>query len=182
MVAANGAGVPNVKVGDRVAYGRHHRLLIPSARLIVADKLLVLPDAIERPFSAAALRTSRTDRGGPAAARFKVAEGPSVLFHARRSVAHHRLPMGAALGATVIGTVGSYEKACVRAATCCHHNHQLPQRGLRGAGQRVNPAARVSDVVLTRLGQDPSPFARMHKAVRLLVGYGQSSGARRRST
>lgn len=122
-VTAVGAGVTNVKLGDRVTYTGAHNTLgaYSTERLIDAAPLMLLPDAID--FETAAAITMR----GLTAAylmrriwRFK--KGDAILLHAAAGGVGLLVSQWAKLeGLTVIGTVSSEAKAEVAKAHGCDY-------------------------------------------------------------
>ena len=175
VVEAVGAGVTHVKLGDRVAYGGTIGSY-SERRLIAADKLLVLPDAIDDR-SAAAL----TSKGLTAAVLlrrgFKVAGGHTVLFHAAAGgVGTIACQWAAALGATVIGTVGSDEKAAFARANGCHHAINYRSEDFVTRVNEITGGKGV-DVVYDSVGKDTFPRSlECMKPFGFWIGYGQSSG------
>lgn len=115
-----GEDVSNVKKGDRVAYagpiGGY-----AEERLIDADRLVKLPDGITSEQAAAAMLQGMTAQMLLRSV-FPVHEGDAILIHAAAGgVGLIMCQWAAALGATVIGTVGTEEKAeLVRQHGCAH--------------------------------------------------------------
>lgn len=114
--------VTRVKVGDRIAYASAGR---PGAyaerRNVAADRLVRVPDGIADDVAAAALLKGMTVEMLVRRVR-AVAAGETVLFHAAAGgVGLIACQWLAHLGATVIGTVGSEEKAALARAHGAHH-------------------------------------------------------------
>jgi NADPH2:quinone reductase len=111
VVLAIGEGVTTLRVGDRVGYATAGSGAYAEARLAPADRLLKLPDAISDEVAAASLLKGMTAEY-LIRRTHAVKKGETVLFHAAAGgvglIASQWL---AHLGATVIGTVGSKEKA-----------------------------------------------------------------------
>lgn len=116
-----GAGVTHVKVGDRVAYAGRPAGSYSQARVMPADIIVKLPDAIGFEQAAAMMLQGMTVQY-LLNSTYKVQKGDTVLFHAAAggvgSIACQWLK---ALGATVIGTVGSPEKAALAKSMGCDH-------------------------------------------------------------
>jgi NADPH2:quinone reductase len=109
-VVAVGPGVTAFKPGDRVAYGTAIGAYAEE-RLIPAEKLVRLPDAISYEVGAAMMLKGLTAQY-LLRRTFRVAPGHVILVHAAAGGVGLILCQWAkALGATVIGTVGSQEKA-----------------------------------------------------------------------
>lgn len=111
VVEQVGPGVTNVRVGERVAYAASG---IPAAyaeaRVIAADRLVPIPDDIADDVAAAALLKGMTAES-LIHRTFPVAPGQTVLFHAAAGgVGLIACQWLRALGARVIGTVGSEAK------------------------------------------------------------------------
>src|ERR1044072_6033233 len=110
VVEAAGADVSNVSVGDRVAYGGPIGGYAEE-RLIAADRLVKLPDAISSEQAAAMMLQGLTVHMLIRSVH-RVKAGEPILVHAAAGGVGLILCQWAkALGATVIGTVGSDEKA-----------------------------------------------------------------------
>jgi len=121
VVEAIGAAVTRVKVGDRVAYAGAGLGAYAERRNADAKRLIVLPDAIADDVAAAALLKGMTVE---ALIRrcYAVKRGDTVLFHAAAGgVGLIACQWLAHLGATVLATVGSEEKAALAKAHGAHH-------------------------------------------------------------
>src|SRR5437764_4765590 len=120
VVEAVGADVGNVKVGDRVAYagpvGGY-----AEARLIDAGRLVKLPDSISSEQAAGMMLQGLTAHMLLRRVH-RVEPGETILIHAAAGgVGLIACQWAKALGATVIGTVGSDEKAALAKAHGCDH-------------------------------------------------------------
>lgn len=115
-----GAGVTDLKPGDRVAYA----MVIGAyaeTRLIPADRVVKLPDSINDHTAAAMMLQGMTARY-LIRDIYKVGPGDTILIHAAAGgVGLIVCQWAAALGATVIGTVSSDEKAALARANGCHY-------------------------------------------------------------
>ena len=108
-VLAVGEGVTEVRVGDRVAYGTALGAYAEQ-RLIAADKLVVLPDDIAYETGAVMMLKGLTAEY-LLHDSFAVKPGQIVLVHAAAGAVGLILCQWAkAIGATVIGTVGTPDK------------------------------------------------------------------------
>lgn len=121
VVEAVGEGVRHVAVGDRVAYAGRPTGAYAQVRVMPADIVVRLPDAI--PFdTAAAMMLQGLTAQYLIRDSYKVQPGDTVLLHAAAGgvglIASQWLK---ALGVTVIGTVGSDEKAELARANGCAH-------------------------------------------------------------
>jgi NADPH2:quinone reductase len=121
LVEAVGTGVTEVKVGDRVAYAGGPVGAYAEARNIPAHRLLVLPEAISFETGAAMMLQGLT-AAYLLRKTYRVQPGDAVLIHAAAGgVGLIACQWARALGATVIGTVGSPAKAELAKAHGCHH-------------------------------------------------------------
>ena len=121
VVEEVGAGVTDLKPGDRVAYGAAPIGAYAEARLIPADRLLKLPDGIDDKTAAAMMLKGLTTQY-LIRQTYRVKSGDTILLHAAAGGVGLILGQWAKhLGATVIGTVGSEEKAKLAKAHGCAH-------------------------------------------------------------
>ena len=121
VVEEVGAGVTDLKPGDRVAYGAAPLGAYAEARLIPADRLLKLPDGIDDKTAAAMMLKGLTAQY-LIRQTYRVKAGDTILLHAAAGGVGLILSQWAKhLGATVIGTVGSDEKAKLAKAHGCAH-------------------------------------------------------------
>ena len=121
VVEAVGAGVSDLKAGDRVAYAGGAPGAYVEARLYPADRLVKIPEGISFD-SAAAMMLKGMTAQYLIKRTFKAQPGMTVLWHAAAGgvglIASQWLK---ALGVGVIGTVGSDAKATLAKAHGCDH-------------------------------------------------------------
>jgi NADPH2:quinone reductase len=111
VVVATGEGVEGFAAGDRVAYAGLPPGAYAEERLIPAHRLVLLPDAISEKQAAGMMLQGMTVQY-LLRSTFHVKPGDTILFHAAAGgVGLIACQWAKALGATVIGTVGSLEKA-----------------------------------------------------------------------
>jgi NADPH2:quinone reductase len=121
VVEEVGSGVTDLKPGDRVAYGSSPLGAYAEARLIPADRLLKLPDGIDDKTAAAMMLKGLTTQY-LIRQTYRVKSGDTILLHAAAGGVGLILGQWAKhLGVTVIGTVGSDEKAKLAQAHGCAH-------------------------------------------------------------
>jgi NADPH2:quinone reductase len=121
VVEEVGPGVSDLKPGDRVAYGSAPLGAYAEARLIPADRLLKLPDSIDDKTAAAMMLKGLTAQY-LIRQTYRVKSGDTILLHAAAGGVGLILSQWAKhLGATVIGTVGSDEKAKLAREHGCAH-------------------------------------------------------------
>ena len=120
VVEEIGQGVTDLAPGDRVAYPMGPGSYAEEA-VISADRLLLLPDGIEDT-QAAAMMLKGITAHYLLRRTFRLEPGQTILFHAAAGgVGLIACQWAKALGATVIGTVGTAEKAELAAAHGCDH-------------------------------------------------------------
>ncbi|NVJ99293.1 MAG: quinone oxidoreductase [Alphaproteobacteria bacterium] len=121
VIEALGEGVTGLSVGDRVGYPIGPIGAYSQARTLPADKVVKIPDGVSDE-DAAALMLKGCTVEFLTERLYPVKAGDTVLLHAAAGglglIACQWL---SALGATVIGTVGSEEKAQLAKASGCTH-------------------------------------------------------------
>lgn len=121
VIAAVGSGVTDLKEGDRVAYASPPPGSYAEARNIAADRVVKIPDGIDDRTAAAMMLKGMTAQY-LIRQIYKVSKGDTILIHAAAGgVGQIVCQWANSLGATVIGTVGSKEKADIAKANGCHH-------------------------------------------------------------
>src|SRR5207248_1051964 len=118
-VTAVGEGVTAFKPGDRVAYASRPPGAYAQERVMAADYVVKLPDAIGYEDAASIMLQGLTAQY-LLRRTYRVQAGDTVLIHAAAGgVGMLACQWAKALGATVIGTVGSDEKAELARAHGC---------------------------------------------------------------
>ena len=174
-VEAVGPGVTDVRPGDRVAYagpiGGY-----AEERLIDADRLVKLPDAISTEQAAAMMLQGMTARMLLRSV-FAVEQGDTILVHAAAGgVGLIMCQWAAALGATVIGTVSTPEKAELARAHGCHHPILYTEQDFVAEVERITDGAKLP-VVYDSVGADTFLRSLDCLAARgMMVSYGNASG------
>lgn len=121
VVAAVGPAVTGVKVGDRVAYGTGPIGAYSEVRVMPAEKLVKLPAGISDQTGAAMMLQGLTAQY-LLRRIYRVKAGDTILIHAAAGgVGLIACQWAKHLGATVIGTVGSDEKAALARANGCDY-------------------------------------------------------------
>lgn len=121
VVESVGEGVTEFKPGDRVAYASPPPGAYAEVRLMPADRVVKLPDAIDDRTAAAMMLQGMTAQY-LLRRTYRVQAGDTVLIHAAAGgVGLIACQWARHLGATVIGTVGNEEKAELARAHGCHH-------------------------------------------------------------
>ncbi len=176
VVEAVGEGVTHLKAGDRVAYAS----VIGSyaeARLIAADRLVKLPGNIDDRTAAAMMLQGMTARY-LIRDIYKVGPGDTILIHAAAGgVGLIVCQWASALGATVIGTVSSDEKAALAKANGCHHTIVYTREDFQARVLEITGGKKLP-VVYDSVGKDT--FMKSLDCLQprgLMVLFGSSSGA-----
>jgi NADPH:quinone reductase len=174
-VEAVGANVTVLRSGDRVAYagpiGGYS-----EQRLIDADRLVKLPDEISFEQAAAVMLQGMTVRMLLRAV-YRVDEGETILVHAAAGgVGLIMCQWAKALGATVIGTVSTDEKAGLARAHGCDHPIIYTRQDFVAEVDRITGGAKLP-VVYDSVGKDT--FLKSLDCLQprgLMVSYGNASG------
>ena len=176
VVAAVGDGVTEVAVGDRVAYAGLPPGAYAQSRCMPAHRLVKLPDAIGFELAAAMMLQGMTARYLLYGC-YPVSSGATVLIHAAAGgVGSIVVQWARHLGATVIGTVGSEEKAALATANGCHHPILYNREDWVSQVRDITDGKGV-DVVYDSVGQ--ATFFKSLDCLRpmgMMVSFGQSSG------
>ena len=134
VVESVGPGVTELAAGDRVAYANPPLGAYAEARNMPVDRLIKVPDAISDEQAAAIMLQGMTVEY-LIRRTYNVKAGDTVLFHAAAGgVGLMACQWLNHLGATVIGTVGSEEKAELAKANGCHHTILYNKEGHCGPG------------------------------------------------
>jgi NADPH2:quinone reductase len=175
-VEAVGDGVTEVAAGDRVAYAGLPPGAYAQERRIPADRLVKLPESITTHQAAAMMLQGMTARYLLRGC-FDVKAGDSILIHAAAGgVGSIVCQWAKHLGATVIGTVGSEEKAATATANGCDYPILYTKEEFVARVKEITNDRGV-DVVYDSVGQ--ATFMKSLDCLRPLgtmVSFGQSSG------
>jgi NADPH2:quinone reductase len=175
VVEAVGDGVTELKTGDRVAYAGPLGAYAEK-RLIAADRLVKLPDGISDSQAAAMMLQGLTAHY-LIRKTFEVKKGDTILVQAAAGGVGLILCQWAKhLGATVIGTVGSEEKAALAKANGCDHPIIYTREDFV---HRVNAITKADGVpvVYDSVGKDTFEGSLdCLQPLGLLALFGQSSG------
>jgi NADPH:quinone reductase len=174
-VIAVGPGVTDLKIGDRVGY------VVPlggyaAERLLPADRAVKLPDALGYEAAAATMLKGMTvcyllRR------TFEVKKGTTVLIHAAAGgIGLIACQWANALGATVIGTVGSKAKADLAKANGCHHAILYRDEDFVARVKEITGGA-LCDVVYDGIGKTTFPASLdCLRPLGMFVSFGSASG------
>ena len=171
-----GDGVADLKPGQRVAYAGGAPGAYVEARIMPADRLVPLPDGIEDGIAASVMLQGMTveyllERTYP------VKPGETILFHAAAGgVGSLAVQWAKALGAVVIGTVGSAAKAELAKALGADHVIDYSKEDFVARVKDITGGKGVP-VVYDSVGKDS--FAKSLDCLQprgLMVLFGASSG------
>lgn len=180
VIEAVGDGVTGLKIGDRVAYSSGGHALprgsYADARVLSAERLILLPDEIDDE-TAAAMITKGLTAHYLLFDVYPVGPGDTILVHAAAGgVGVIMCQWARALGARVIGVVSSQAKAETALKYGCHHAlvgdlDTLPDR------VRALTAGEGVPVVFDSVGKDTFE-ASLHSLCTkgMLVSFGTASG------
>lgn len=175
-IAAVGAGVSDLKAGDRIAYAAPPPGSYSEARNIEATKVVKVPDGVDDKTAAAMMLKGMTAQYLIRQV-YKVQSGDTILIHAAAGGVGLIVSQWAkALGATVIGTVSSDAKAALAKANGCDHpiiytRDNFVEMVLEITGGKKLP------VVYDSIGKDTWPASLDVLRPRgTMVSFGQASG------
>lgn len=176
VVEAVGEGVTAFAAGDRVAYTSGNYGAYADQRLIDAGRLVRLPDDIDDVLVAGMMVRGLTARILLTDV-FPVREGSVILVQAAAGGVGQLLCQWARhLGATVIGTVGSQDKAERARRHGCHHVILYREQNVVDTVKQLTDGRGV-DVAYDSVGKDTFYDSLACLAPRgHLVNFGQSSG------
>jgi NADPH2:quinone reductase len=176
VVEAVGPGVRDVKAGDRVAYAGGPVGAYASERVMPADRLVKVPDGISDQQAAGMMLKGMTAEY-LIRRTFPVKAGDTVLWHAAAGgVGLIACQWLAALGAHVIGTVGSDDKAALAKAHGCEFQVVYTREDFVARVKEITGGMGVP-VVYDSVGKDT--FARSLDCLRprgTMVLFGAASG------
>lgn len=176
VVEAVGDGVKGFKVGDRVAYVTGTYGAYASDRILPAHLAVHLPDDVSDEAAASNLLRAMTVEMLTGQV-FKIEPGMSVLVHAAAGgVGRMLCQVASHLGANVIGTVGSAEKADIARANGCTHTILYRETDFTEAVAKITSGKGVH-AVYDSVGADTfSGSLEVLSMCGHLVNFGQSSG------
>jgi NADPH:quinone reductase len=174
-VIAVGSGVTDLKVGDRVGYvaalGGY-----AAERVLPADRAVKLPASISYEQAAGMMLKGMTAEY-LLRRTFKVEKGHTIFVHAAAGGVGLILCQWANhLGATVIGTVGSKDKAALAKANGCHHTILYREEDFVARVKEIT-GGKLCEVVYDGVGKDTFPASLdCIKPIGMFVSFGSSSG------
>ena len=175
VVEAVGEGVTALKPGDRVVY-EGSTGAYSEARIMPAARLMKMPDDLDEQIAAAAFLKGMTAQY-LLHATYPVRRGTVLLWHAAAGgVGSMACQWAHALGATVIGTVGSDDKLELARVNRCDHVINYRREDFVARVREITGGEGV-DVVYDPIGKDTFPGSLdCLKPRGMWVAFGQSSG------
>ena len=176
VVEAVGSAVTDIQVGDRVAYAGGPPGAYAEVRNIPADRLVKLPDSIDFKTAAAMMLQGMTAQY-LLRRTYRVQPGDTILIQAAAGgVGLIVCQWAKALGATVIGTVSSDEKAALAKAHGCDYPIIYTREDFVARVKEITHGEGVP-VVYDSVGADT--FMKSLDCLRplgMMVTFGQSAG------
>jgi len=176
IVEAVGEGVNDVVVGDRIAYVMSPPGAYSEKRTVPASCLIKLPNNVSEETAAAMMLKGMTAQY-LLNQTYQVKEGDHILIHAAAGGVGLILCQWAKhLGAKIIGTVGSKEKAALAESHGCDHTIVYTQEKFKDRVSEITRGKGV-DVVYDSIGQ--STFMDSLDCLRplgLMVTFGNATG------
>ncbi|MEM7194518.1 MAG: quinone oxidoreductase [Pseudomonadota bacterium] len=176
VIEAVGSGVENLKEGDRVAYASPPLGAYAESRNIDASKVVRVSSGVSDEQAAAMMLKGMTAQY-LLRSTYRVKPGDTILFHAAAGgVGQIACQWAKHLGATVIGTVGSDEKAELAKANGCDYPIVYTRESFVDRVQEITDGKGVP-VVYDSVGADT--FMDSLKCLQIrgtLACFGQSSG------
>jgi NADPH2:quinone reductase len=175
-VTAVGPGVGEFKVGDRVAYANPMGSYTEE-RVIPADRIVKIPEGIDYKTAAAMMLQGMTVRY-LLRQTYKVGPETTLLFHAAAGgVGLIACQWARHLGATIIGTTSSPDKARLAQDHGCTHVINYKNEDFVARVKEITGGKGV-DVVYDSIGKDTFPASLdCLKPFGLWVSFGNASGA-----
>ncbi len=176
VVETIGEGVNDLQPGDRVAYAGMPVGAYASERVMPASTLIKLPEAISEEQAAAMMLQGMTVQY-LIRSTYRVKSGETVLLHAAAGgVGLIFCQWAKALGVSVIGTVGSEEKAALARAHGCEHTILYNEENFTERVREITNGQGVP-VVYDSIGKDT--FEGSLDCLRprgMMVSFGNASG------
>ncbi|RCK35433.1 quinone oxidoreductase [Thalassospira xiamenensis] len=177
VIETVGDGVTDLAVGDRVAYAAQPLGAYAEARVMPAKGLVKIPDGITFDLAAAAMLQGMTAQY-LLRRTYHVKKGDTILIHAAAGgVGQIVCQWAKHLGATVIGTVGSKEKAEIAKSKGCDYPILYREEKVSERVKEITNGQGV-EVVYDSVGKDTfDDSLDCLKRLGMMVSFGQSSGA-----
>ncbi|KAK9059669.1 hypothetical protein SSX86_020373 [Deinandra increscens subsp. villosa] len=177
VVTAVGPGLTGRQIGDIVAYAGNPMGAYAEEQILPADKVVPVPSSID-PIVAASIMLKGMTAQYLLRRSFKVERGHTILVHAAAGgVGSLMCQWANALGAIVIGTVSTEEKAAQAKEDGCHHVIITKHENFVERVTDITSGEGV-EVVYDSVGKDTFEGSLACLKFRgYLVSFGQASGA-----
>jgi NADPH2:quinone reductase len=177
VVEAVGPGVSELRPGDRVAYSGGPLGAYSEVRVMPADRLVKLPEGVSDKVAATLMLKGLTVQY-LLRQTFPLKGGETILFHAAAGgIGLIACQWARALGVTMIGTVGSDEKATLAKANGCAHTIVYTRENFVERVKQITGGKGVP-VVYDGVGKDTFPASLDCLSPRgMFVSFGNASGA-----
>ncbi len=174
-VTAVGAGVNDLKVGDRIAYAQPVGSY-STERVMPADRAVKIPEGIDYKTAAAMMLQGMTVRY-LIRKTYKVGPDTTLLWHAAAGgVGLIACQWAKHLGATIIATAGSDEKCKLAKAAGATHTINYKTENFVDRVKAIT-GGKLCDVVYDSVGKDTYPMSLdCIKPLGLFVTFGNASG------
>ena len=176
VVEAVGPGVTDVRPGDRVGYSGGPLGAYSEVRVMPADRLVKLPEGVSDKIAATLMLKGLTVQY-LLRQTFPLKGGETILFHAAAGgIGLIACQWARALGVTMIGTVGSDEKAALAKANGCAHAIVYTRENFVERVKQITGGKGVP-VVYDGVGKDTFPASLDCLSPRgMFVSFGNASG------
>lgn len=176
VVTGVGSGVADLREGDRVAYASPPLGAYAEQRVMPADRVVKIPPGVDDSTAAAMMLQGLTAQY-LLRRTYNVQPGDTILFHAAAGgVGLIACQWAKHLGATVIGTVGTEEKAELARAHGCDHPILYKEQDFAKEVNKLTGGAKLP-VVYDSVGLDTFDASlECLRPLGTMVLFGQSSG------
>ena len=176
VVEAVGPGVTDLKAGDRVAYTGGPPGSYAETRIVSADRLVKIPEGVSDRVAATLMLKGLTVQY-LLRQTYPLKGGETILLHAAAGgIGLIACQWARALGVTVIGTVGSDEKAALAKANGCTHTIVYTRENFVERVKELTGGKGVP-VVYDAVGKDTFPGSLDCLSPRgMFVSFGNASG------
>jgi NADPH:quinone reductase len=176
VITAVGAGVTDLKVGDRVAYAQPIGSYA-TERLMPADRAVKIPEGVDDQTAAGMMLQGMTVRY-LLRKTYRVGPETTLLWHAAAGgVGLIAMQWAKSLGATIIGTASSEEKCALAKAAGATHMINYAKEDFFARVKEIT-GGKMVDVVYDSVGKDTFPKSLdCLKPLGLFVTFGNASGS-----
>ena len=176
VVTAVGGKVKTLKAGDRIAYALNYPGSYCELRNVPADRMVRVPDGVSDETAAAMMLKGLTAQY-LLRTTHRVKRGETIIIHAAAGgVGSIAVQWARALGARIIGVVGSDSKAAIASELGCDHVIVTSREDLLGRVKEITKGKGVR-VVYDSVGRDTFMTSLdCLEPLGMMVSYGNSTG------